>query len=62
MIQLPENDWAFIPGPPEILDPPGSNLNWDEIAAYPPEAIAQAFLDCEIHTPDSFVQLMTSQR
>jgi hypothetical protein len=44
MIQLANQEWAFIPGPPEIPDPPASSLNQNEIAAYPPEAIAQALL------------------
>jgi len=44
MIQLAEQDWVFIPGPSEIPDPPASSLDWDEIATYPPQAIAQAFL------------------
>jgi len=44
MIQLAENEWAFIPGPSEILDAPASSLDRHEIATYPPEAIAQAFL------------------
>ncbi len=44
MIQLAENESAFIPGPSEILDAPASSLDLQEIASYPPEAIAQAFL------------------
>jgi len=44
MIQLAENEWAFIPGPSEIPDAPASSLDLQEIATYPPEAIARAFL------------------
>jgi hypothetical protein len=44
MIQLAESDWAFIPSPGEILDPPASSVALQDVAAYPPDAIAQSFL------------------
>lgn len=44
MIQLADSDWAFIPGPREILDPPASSVGLQEVAMYPPDVIAQAFL------------------
>jgi hypothetical protein len=44
MIQLADSDWAFIPGPREIPDPPASSVALQDVAAYPPDAIAQTFL------------------
>src|SRR5215468_525310 len=44
MIQLADSDWAFIPGPREILDPPASSVALQDVAMYPPEGIARAFL------------------
>ena len=44
MVQLADHDWAFIPGPRAIPDPPASSVALQDVATYPPEAIAQAFL------------------
>src|SRR5262245_26608264 len=44
MIQLADDDWAFIPGPREIPEPPASSAALQDVAVFPPEAIAQAFL------------------
>src|SRR5262245_58840714 len=44
MIQLADGDWAFIPGPREILDPPASSVALQDVAMYQPDAIARAFL------------------
>jgi hypothetical protein len=44
MIQLPDNYWAFVPGPSEIQDPPESSVDLQEVAMYPPDTVAQAFL------------------
>jgi|SRR6185295_1173986 len=44
MIQLADDDWAFIPGPPDIPDAPALSTALDEVAIYPPEVIAQTFL------------------
>ncbi|HTO84158.1 MAG TPA: hypothetical protein VMQ73_18175 [Methylomirabilota bacterium] len=44
MIRLTENDWAFVPGPSEIPDAPQSSIDLQDVANYPADAIAQAFL------------------
>ena len=44
MIQLPDNYWAFVPGPLAIHDPPESSVDLQEVAMYPPDTVAQAFL------------------
>jgi hypothetical protein len=44
MIQLADSDWAFIPGPREIPDPPASSVTLQDVAVFPPDAVAQAFL------------------
>jgi len=44
MIQLADDVWAFIPGPREIPDPPASSVTLQDVATYPPKAIARALL------------------
>ena len=56
MIQLADDDWAFIPGSREVQDPPASSVGLQDVATYPPQAIAQAFLAYPgfrlVHAPD----------
>jgi hypothetical protein len=44
MVELPANYWAFIPGPSAIHDPPESSVDLQEVATYPPDTVAEAFL------------------